>query len=31
MRTDLAKNGGRISAAVLAVVQSRQFQNRRND
>jgi len=31
MRTELAKNDGRISAAVLAVVQSRQFLNRRND
>jgi len=31
MRTDLTQNDGRISAAVLAVVQSRQFLNRRND
>lgn len=31
MRAELAKSGGKISAAVLAVAQSRQFQNRRND
>jgi hypothetical protein len=31
MRSELAKSEGRFSAAVLAVAQSRQFQNRRND
>lgn len=31
MRADLKKSDDRISAAILAVVQSRQFQNRRND
>jgi hypothetical protein len=31
MRAELAKSDGHISAAVLAVAQSRQFQTRRND
>jgi hypothetical protein len=31
MRTQLGKSSDRISAAVVTVVQSRQFQNRRND
>ncbi len=31
MRAELAKSGGKFSTAVLAVAQSRQFQNRRND
>lgn len=31
MRAELAKSGGRFSTAILAVAQSRQFQNRRND
>lgn len=31
MREQLAKNDGRISTAMVAVVQSRQFLNRRND
>jgi hypothetical protein len=31
MRAQLDKSGGRFSAAVLALAESRQFQNRRND
>ena len=31
MRAELAKSGGKFSAAVLAVAQSRQFLNRKND
>ena len=31
MKAELAKNDGRISAAILTVAQSRQFQNRRAD
>jgi hypothetical protein len=31
MRAQLDKSGGRFSAAVLAIAESRQFQNRRND
>ncbi|MGB8170850.1 MAG: DUF1592 domain-containing protein [Chthoniobacteraceae bacterium] len=31
MRAELAKSGGKFSTAVLAVAQSRQFLNRRND
>ncbi len=31
MRTELQKNGGHFSTAILGIAQSRQFQNRRNE